>query len=474
MPKKKPVKSTQSGIITNDAFQNLMARIGFGSTNLSEGAQYPLTRLTREYNLMNALYRNNWIARRVVDIIPKDAIKNGWKYQSEIDPEETDMLHKMERLTRLKPQLQKSLCWGRLYGGAVALMLLDGQEDELDQPLDHDSIMPGDYQGLLILDRWSGVYPELQLITDINDPEFGLPEMYRIQDYTNKNSYLVHHSRLLRFIGCDLPEWEKQAETYWGSSVIENCYEEIKKRDNTSANIAGLIFLSNLRVLKMNDLGELKAGAPVGTNQDIYNTMQAQSWLQSNFGTYIISKDDDFQTFSANFSGLNELYESFMMDVSGAAQIPVTKLFGRSPAGMNATGESDMRNYYDVVENEQESALRPALEKLLPVICMSTLGYIPDDIEIAFNPVYSPTDEEIGNTVKYKMEALLGAYDRDIISQEIVLEEMTDMTESTGLWSNITDEFIAKADKETGKLDLMGEEGGYGLKSPTAKPKGDE
>jgi len=259
----------------------------------------------------------------------------------------------------------------------------------------------------------------------------------------------VHHSRIVRFIGCDLPEWEWQAETYWGSSIIENVYEELKKRDNTSANIAGLIFLANLRVLKMDDLGEMLGGVNAQVSQAFYQTISAQNWLQNNFGMYCMSKEDDFQQFQLqNFNGLNDIYESFMLDLAGACNIPVTKLFGRSPAGMNSTGESDLRNYYDVIEQEQEARLRPALEKLLPVMCMSTLGYIPEDLDFQFNPVQTPTDEQLGDQVKWKTEAILQVHDRGILPDKVALQELKLMSDDTGMFSSITDELIDQASDE--------------------------
>lgn len=441
-----PLGATPLGIMQAlDAFQNVLARTGYGTTNLMEGTDYPLTRLTKNYNLMNSLYRNSWLAQRIIDTIPKDMLKNWVKYVSDITPEEVDKIHRMERLTRIKPALRQGLSWGRLYGGAAGLMMIEGQEEQLEEPLDLNAVMPGDFKGLLIVDRWSGVYPQLQLVTDISSPEFGLPEFYEFRDAVQGEVSKVHHSRIVRFIGNDLPEWEKQAETYWGASVIESVYEEIKKRDNTSANLAGLIFLANLRVLKMSDMGELLTGTNTNSQQDFYNTIQAQNWLQSNFGMYVMSKEDDFQTFNMTFSGLNEVYECFMMDLAGATQIPITKLFGRSPAGMNSTGESDMRNYYDVVEQDQEAKLRPALEKLLPVLSMSTLGYVPDDIELMFNPIETPSEKDMGDTVKWKSEAVLGAHDRGIISDQIALKELKQMSEGTGIFTNITDEDIENA-----------------------------
>lgn len=440
-----------SGVAALDSFQNVFARTGNGMPNLMNGTNYPLTRLTKDYNLMTSLYRNNWLARRIVDLIPKDMLKNGWRYESDLTPEQTDKLYKMERLTKLNASLLQGLNWGRLYGGAAGLMMIEGQDtpEKLAEPLDLDAILPGDFKGLLIVDRWSGVSPMLELVEDINSPDFGLPSIYRFTDYPQKTNFEVHHSRIIRFTGDDLPEWEKQAESYWGASVLESCYEELKKRDNTSANIAGLVFLANLRILKMEDLGELLASTPADVQRNFYNVVQAQNWLQNNFGVQVLSRDDDFQQFQLNnFNGLNDIYESFMLDVSGAAQIPVTKLFGRSPAGMNATGESDMRNYYDVVEGYQETHLRPQLEKLLPVLCLSALGTMPDDMQIVFNPVETPSEEKMAEAVRWRSDTIFQAHDRALISDRVALQELKQMGDGMGIFTNITDENIANASDE--------------------------
>lgn len=450
-----PVKSNRAlfaeminGMMALDAFTNTMARTGFGQPNHMEGTAYPLTRFTQNYAMMNSLYRGSWIARRIIDTIPKDMLKNWFKYVSDISPDDLNRLQKAERLTRLRALLLQGLNWGRLYGGAAGLMMIEGQEDNLEEPLDLDAILPGDFKGLLIVDRWAGVFPDTDLVRDISSPEFGLPEHYSFGDQSRQERQRVHHSRIVRFQGDDLPEWEKQAENYWGASKLESVLEELKKRDNTSANIAGLVFLANLRVLKMSDLGETLAGTAQKAQADLYNTIQMQNWLQSNFGVYIMSKEDEFESIRTTFSDLDDIYECFMMDLAGAAQIPVTKLFGRSPAGMNATGESDLQNYYDVIEQEQEAHLRPALEKILPVLCMSTLGHIPDDLDFMFNPIRTPSDKELGEQVKWKTEAIFGAHDRAIISDQCALKELRQLADDTGMFTNITDDDVEAANSK--------------------------
>lgn len=139
----------------------------------------------------------------------------------------------------------------------------------------------------------------------------------------------------------------------------------------------------------------------------------------------------------------------------------MTKLFGRAPAGMNATGESDLQNYYDSIETKQEDDLRPVLEKLLPVLCLSELGAVPDDLEFQFNPVRRPSDEEKRDLASKGTTSIVEAFNAGVIDHQTALKELRQMSEFTGQWSNITDEMIERASSE---FEPAGEElpGGMG------------
>lgn len=444
---KDAVKETAMKLRTKDAFQNTLARLGFATPNVTEGAKYPLTRLTRNYNLMTALYRNHWIIRRVIDTVAKDMVKNWIEFTSGITPEETDLINRSIRKHGIKNKIIESLIWARLYGGAAALIVLDGEED-LANPLNINDIMPGQFKGLIVLDRWSGIYPELETVEDINSPDFGLPKYYMITDAEKSQNIKIHYSRILRFIGDLLPLWEKMAESYWGASVVERIFEELKKRDNTSANIASLVFLSNLRVLKMQDYGQVLSLSNAKAQKSLYDTLQAQNILMNNMGLYVLDKDDDFQVFNQSFNGLEDIYEKFMLDIAGASNIPATRLFGRSPAGMNSTGEGEETNYNNDIEQEQENSLRFQLDKLFPIIAMSTLGYVPDDLDFNFNPVETLSQKEIAERIYRSTEAVRGAYTDGIISQQIAMKELKHLGKRLGVFTNITDEDIDMASNE--------------------------
>lgn len=436
------------GALTLDSFSNPFSRLGAGQSNLLEAAEYPLTRLTQNYTLLNSLYRNDWIARRVIDTIPEDMLKNWFDLQSQLSPEQIGQFEKLVRKSHLKKHLLEGLRWGRLFGGAAGIIVIEGQEDMLDEPLDLNTVLPGQYKGLIIADRWSGVYPDSGLVQDLGDPDFGMPEYYTfsMSDTDLAFGVRVHHSRVIRFVGRDLPYIERTAENYWGMSELEHVYTELNKRNTTSENIAQLVFQANIRTYKMADLGQMLAATQPEVQKRLYQVMSMQNFLLSNMGMNVMDKEDALETHQYTFSGLNDIYESFMLDIAGAAEIPVTRLFGRSPGGLNSTGESDLTNYYDKVRQSQESVLRPVLEKLLPILCMSVWGMVPDDLDFDFNPVRDTSEQERANLIQQSSTAIVSVFQCGLISQKTALKELRQSGATFGMWSNITNEEIDRAD----------------------------
>ena len=164
--------------------------------------------------------------------------------------------------------------------------------------------------------------------------------------------------------------------------------------------------------------------------------------MESNFGTRVINKGDAIHNTQYTFAGLADVYDRIMMDVAGAARTPVTKLFGRSPAGMNATGESDLINYYDYIDGLRETDFRAIIERLLPVLCLSAWGVIPDDLDIDFPPMQTPDAKEVAEITERKTNAVLAVYQNDLIDQSTALQELQSMSEETGMFDKITDEAI--------------------------------
>lgn len=447
--KEKPNNNQQASVSTMDAFSNPAARLGFGTMDLLQATSYPLTRMTQNYELLTSLYRDNWIVQNIVATIPNDIVRKWYEIKSGIAPEWLDRMTKLERRTQIRKKILLGMYWGRLYGGAVGVILIKGQND-LSQPLDLDAVMPESFLGLQILDRWSGVYPEGEIVTDPSDPDFGLPAYYTVRD--EASGYMVarvHHSRVIRFIGRELPWLEQITELYWGESEIEAIYNEIVKHDNVAANIAALTFRANINYMETEGLDQLLGSANADIQRRFWNVMAAQSMMESNFGTRVINKGDAIHNSQYTFTGLPEVYDRMMMDVAGAARTPVTKLFGRSPAGLNATGESDMQNYYDYIDGLRENEFRQVIERLLPVMALSAWGMIPDDLDIDFPPMWTPDPKEIAEIAERKTNAVLAVYQNDLIDAATAQQELQALGDETGMFSKISDEAIEAARGQT-------------------------
>lgn len=376
--------------------------------SLFSDPEVPAASLTDNPALLTDLYRESWLAKRIIDMPCEDMTRAWYELETELPPEDLEQLRALEARHEIRREITGAIRWARLYGGACALMVVRGQEDRLDQPLDPDSVAPGDFQGLLVRDRADGAEPSLELETDLDDPDFGYPLYYDLQT-ADLGSLRVHHSRVLRFTGRDLPRREEEAARYWGASELEHIWEELRKRSATSANIAQLVFQANVTTLKMSDFGELLALGTDRQRQQVLSAVAEQNRLRNSFGLQLLSAGDTYENHPYSFAGLSEVYEAFMMDMAGAAGIPATRLFGRSPEGMNATGESDLKNYYELIDQMRERHLRPALEKLLPVMGMSCWGCLPDRLQVRFPSLMTASPREEAEIRAKNTETLVQA-----------------------------------------------------------------
>ena len=439
----------QAPTATMDAFSNPAARTGFGTMDLLQATEYPMTRMTQNYQALPRLYRENWIVQNIIATIPNDIMRKWYEIKSGVGPDYIDRMTRLERKTQIRKKLLLGMYWGRLYGGAAGIILIKGHND-MSQPLDLNTVMPDSFLGLQILDRWSGIFPEGSIVSDPEDPDYGLPEYYTIrEEETGNTAVRVHHSRVIRFIGRELPWMEQIVEQYWGESEIEAIYNEIVKRDNVSANIAALTFRANINYLESDGLDQLLGSANTRAQQNFWNLMRAQSIMESNFGTRVINKGDVMHNTQYTFTGLPDVYDRMMMDVAGAARTPVTKLFGRSPAGMNATGESDLNNYYDYIDGLRETELRPIIERLLPIAALSAWGEIPDDLDIVFPLMQTPDAEKTAEMGERKTNAILATYQNDLVDAATALKELRGLADETGLFGHISDDSIKAGEGRT-------------------------
>ena len=428
-------KKRKAIIRAMDGYANAAAFLGESSELISSGT-YLRSHLTSKTELLTAAYREFWIATRIIDMPAEDATRAWYTLTGDIPAEDMAALRRTEARHGIKREITDAIRWARLYGGALALIVIRGQEDRLETPLDLDTLGPGCFQGLLVIDKSMGVSPSLELEDDLDDPDFGLPMWYTV-DLEDGKSVKIHHSRVLRFVGRELPRMEMIRESYWGASELEHLWDELQKRSATSANIAQLVFQANITTLKMGDTGEMLVLGDDRKKEKVLDMVAKENRIRTSFGIQLLDSNDSIESHSYSFAGLTDVYEAFMMDIAGAAEIPATKLFGRSPQGFQSTGESDLRNYYETISGLQERHLRPALERLLPVMAISCWGYLPENLSFIFNPIAAESPKELAELAEKLTAPVIEAYRSGLITKDQAVAELKIRGEPHGLFTKI-------------------------------------
>ncbi len=428
---------------TTDSFQNLSARVGLGTNNLNSDSKYAFSPISRNRVQLEFAYRSSWIVGQAVDVFSEDMTREGCKISGDLQPDEIEQIER--EATRL--QIWNSLCdtskWARLYGGAVAVLMIDGQD--VSTPLRMDSITRGQFKGLLVLDRWL-IQPSLEdLVTEFG-PEIGKPKYYTvIADAQALVNQKIHHSRVIRLDGVDLPYWQRIAENGWGQSVVERLWDRIIPFDSATQGMSQLVYKAHLRTYKVQGLRQIIAAGGKAL-EGLMAQMDMVRQYQANEGLTLMDASDEFDAHSYTFSGLDSVLLQLGQQISGALGIPLVRLFGQSPAGLNSTGESDVRNYYDNIKQAQEKRLRTGVSKIYNVLFRSVFGSEPpENFEVNFNPLWQMSDDQKATITNQTTSAVVGAYDAQIIDRATALKELRQLASVTGAFSNVTDEDIQQA-----------------------------
>jgi phage-related protein (TIGR01555 family) len=401
-----------------------------------------------------------------VKAIAEDMTREGITLGSDMAPEIADKLYAaFNKKFLIWDKLVEAISWGRLYGGAGALILIDGQD--MSTPLKIDTVGPGQFCGILPVDRWM-VDPALfDLVTDLKSPDLGLPKYYTvIHDAPAAPRQKVHHTRFIRFEGDDLPYYQRLSENLWGLSVLEPIFDRIMAFDSATTGTAQLVYRAHLRTYGIKGLRSIiaKGGAMLDA---VYQQVDMMRMWQSNEGITLMDGEDKFEASQYSFGGLDSVLVQMGQQISGALQIPLIRLFGQSPTGFNSTGESDLRIYYDGVRTQQERRLRSPLEKLIRIVAKSEGVLLPHNFNFEFVPLWQMTTEQKASVSAQTTGAVLQAFETGAIGRGTVLKELRKISSDTGIWTTITDEEVDEAEKEpkppSPGEQPEGQEGGGGL-----------
>ncbi len=433
-------------IATTDSFQNFLTRTGIMAGNIGSAGMYGFNPVTRNRVQMEWLYRSSWIGGIAVDVVANDMTREGVEIVSSDGPDRQEELKKSAARWGIWKGFADTLRWARLYGGAIGLLMIDGQDTST--PLRLETIGKDQFKGILPLDRWMLYAHVTDLVTEWG-PEFGQPKLYDvIPDGMGMPRMTVHHSRVVRHVGVDLPYWQRISENLWGMSIIERLWDRLIAFDSATAGTAQLVYKAHLRTYSVKGLREIIASGGAALEGLLKQVGMIRAF-QSSEGMTLMDADDKFEAHQYAFGGLNEVIHQFGEQIAGALGVPLVRLFGQSPGGLNATGESDMRIYYDSIKQQQETHMRSWVEKVYHVLYRSTFGKAPPkSFELKFAPLWQLGETEKATVANQKGAVILEAFDKQVIDRPTAMKELRQMSATTGVFSNITDELIEEAESE--------------------------
>lgn len=382
----------------DDGYRNLVANLGTERDKAAWGTY--ATRVLNPYELLE-MYRGSALPRKIVDIPALDTVRK-WRQWNGGDDQITAIEAEEKRLGVVEKVRDGNIA-ARLYGGGA--IYINVGDSDVSQPLNPERVGLGGIRSLTVLTPMQLSPGEIG--RDIESDTFGLPDDYRLT--TDKGQYLtIHPSRLVIFTGASVPDaWMVGAG--WGDSVLMSTLDAIRQTDSTAANIASLVFEAKVDVISIPGLMEMMESA--AAEAAVTSRLALGARAKGVNGTLILDAGrngegaETYEQKSLSFGTLPDILDRFMILVSGAADIPVTRLFGRSAAGMNATGEGDERNYYDKIQAMQELEVSPAMAILDACLVRSATGRTLPDVYHEWRPLRQETAKERAEVFKMVADA---------------------------------------------------------------------
>jgi hypothetical protein len=438
----------------SDGLENVVAGLGTERDKRSFSV-WAMPRTLTHQELEN-MYRGSWLAKKIVNVVADDMTRE-WLHVIFDDEDEDSQfaVEQAEKRFAVKTKVNEALRWARLYGGSR--IVIGTKDRNLSKPLDVTKIKKGDLRYLHVLDRWR--LSAGDVCRDLDSANFGKPDTYTIAE----SSVVIHHSRVLCFDGEKLPYFAWQKNGMWHDSSLQHVMDSLMNCDTTSQGIATMMFEANVDVVKAEGLNELlsrKDGEAVVTKR-----FQLAAMLKSFNRMLLLDGTESFEKKQNTFANLDKVMLQFMVDVCGAADIPMTRMFGQSAGGLNANGDNDVRNYYDKLSSGQETDLRPQLEYLYEILVRSELGHMPEDFRFDFNPLWQLSESEQATVEKTRAERDQIYVGLGVVPEHLVARDLKER----GTYRNMTEADVALVEELSKPMDENGEHG-----APPADPKAKE
>lgn len=389
-----------------DGYSNMLNKYGTAQDN-STAYQYNQEIVSNDLELIR-LYEGNGLFTKIIDRPSEEAVKHGFdiNYGDESIAEYVD--DRMDAL-ELEEKFSTAEKWARLYGGSIIVMLVDDGRG-LEEPLDWNNVRSIEelrvFERAIVQPDYSSMYHFHFMDTLNSKKKFGEPEYYQV--FSIYGYFCVHRSRCLIFRNGRLPEQTTNAiYRYWGIPEYVKIKRALRECITSHEDGVKLLERSVQAIYKMKNLANMLSTED-GENK-VLQRLQVIDMARGILNSIAIDTDgEDYDFKTLQMSGIKDVIDATCNMLSAVTDIPQTILFGRSPAGMNSTGESDFENYYNMVENIQKQNMKANARIVIDLILKQGAleGAIPEapKYKVKFAALWSMSDTEKANVEQTKAQ----------------------------------------------------------------------
>lgn len=373
---------------------------------------------------IEAAYRSSWLMRKCVDRPVSDMIREGRDWQAQ--KEQIAAIEKEEERLGLWAKLERALTLGRLGGGALILGV-PGSDPMM--PINPRAAGKDGLKYIHVVSRY-----QLQLGEQITDPMseyYGNPSYFQMSG-TGGQQVKLHPSRVVAFKGLPVPDMgiASRDHWFWGDSLIQAIHDAVKNADSAQGSIASLIEEAKVDWFGFKGLNDMVASVE-GENR-VMRRLEIMQAAKSNHRAAIGDVEDEWDQRQISWTGMPEVIQTYLSIVAGAADIPATILLGKSPDGMNSTGDSDFRAYYDSINSKQKKDLQPQIKQVDQLLVPSALGSFPDEVSFKWAPLWKMDEKDASTVFKTKCEGVKILADTGLIPDQALSETIVNVFTEDG------------------------------------------
>lgn len=350
-----------------------------------------------DHQLAMAAYLCSGMMRKVIAVPAEDRVREWRDWQA--DQGDITAIEAEERRLGLQAKVQHAEILRGIGGGALILVTAGNHAEELKP----GALAKGGLVAVNVVSRWQ--ISATDWVDDLADPLYGTPRMWRLQGQNGGTD--IHPSRVVCFRGAPMPMGTALSleQAFWGDSRLLRVFREIQRSDDTQEWFAALVRKAKLLRIGIPDLDQQDENR---LNKRIEVIALGESSLNATVYRSKSGPDDggeEITDYQVTWAGIPAMMDAFDQRIAAVSDIPFTRLTGRSPAGMNATGQHDTDNWNRAVKAGQTLELRPCLDQI-DVALIPSAGVAPDKATWAFAPLDTPSEKEQADTFKTTVDAL--------------------------------------------------------------------